>query len=156
MAKYSNQSLFTTSIGTLGSGVMDGSTYFADAKVEFDCLRDKISILEETVAALPEIFCEALDRAAGEISLQDYTVDAKVTDSVGNVAYSASGELKPNLMLNAQPAITGFYDILRRSVRENFTHTVLARLRGRIAELEADLGYRKEVANKLMEGPVNV
>lgn len=124
----------------------DSSAFSLTDRTEYtiDRITERLDLLEQKVEVLPSLVAEYL---------QDIFAQVKDDPSVKKdiqVVFEHSGLSAP-YVVDLYTIVNSVADSITDRLRSGIDYSELERLRARVRELEEDLGYRKKVANRLME-----
>jgi hypothetical protein len=126
--------------------------YLSAMGKSFISINSRLSLIEENVTALPAIVSEALIDALSSIS-PGFRVDV----------YAPSNPVFPKeicgiengrtvgMRADLDPLLQYLVFHLSERLRASIDYSELEAIRARVRQLEEDLGYRKKIAEKLME-----
>ena len=117
-------------------------------------LETRLDLIESNVLALPGIVTEALLESVQQFSCDVGSVPGFRVDEHGCTLRDQYGaEAKASVQVDLSTAFKKFYWSLGAELKKRINFEELVRLRKRVLELEEDLGYRRKVAERLMEEP---
>ena len=117
-------------------------------------LDKRLSLLESNVKLLPALIVEALLCAIQEFQYNlPPTFGIPVDDCGLTLRDQYGNEAKAQVSVDLQNVFSVLHTALDKELTSKVSYEELDRLRDRVRELEEDLGYRKAVAERLMEEP---
>jgi len=136
----------------------NASTYsgtYSDAYAErLEEIENRLALLEAKTDAIPGICAESVLRCLQEFCFTAPPALGVPVDEYGVPLRDQYGtNAKATVQVDMGVVFKSLCDHVDESVRSSFNFDELNRLRERVRELEEDLGYRRKVAERLMEEP---
>jgi hypothetical protein len=116
-------------------------------------IRTRLDLLESNMEALPGIVAEAFISSFEEITWNEQCVPGFATDPNGNRLQVSGYQEIQTVSVDCKPLLERLHTCIESNLHMKINFDELETLRARVRELEEDLGYRRKVADRLMEPP---